>query len=189
MAGLFLGNQQGQNVRLLSLAVSFFYQCFIMQLRDRGSCLGLVPLMLASVYSGSHCAASFLRQRHRSLPSFILFPSALGCPQVPSILQGLKSLFLLCYGEFSVDNIVLVQHCLIECLLRMTKKRWKRLNARIKRRPCLHFFLHLRDWTVPLCMSSRGSSTSSIHSGAFPPCHFRPEVHIKMYLFFFLVCF
>lgn len=55
--------------------------------------------------------------------SFSLFSSAMGYPQVPFGLQGFNSLFLVCYhGGFSVDNFVLVQHCLSACLLCVTKQ-------------------------------------------------------------------
>lgn len=36
---------------------------------------------------------------------------------------------------------------------------------------------------MPLYMRREGSSKSNIYSGAFPPCHSRPGVHIKMDLF------
>jgi len=44
--------------------------------------------------------------------------------------------------------------------------------------------LHLIDWTM-----LAEEAESNIRKGELPPCHFRPEVHIKMDLFFFLACF
>lgn len=55
IAGLFLHNGQGQNVLLLavysvSLYLFFVNQCFIIQLGVKDLCLGLLPLILATIY-------------------------------------------------------------------------------------------------------------------------------------------
>lgn len=85
-----------------------------------------------------------------------------------------------------MDNFVSVLHCMTVGYDGAALKKTKCDNQKEALSPFLSALDRLGHGIVHERLRK---PKSNIHSGTFPPCHLRPEVHIKMDSFFFLVCF